>query len=615
MREIRAARSVLRVLFTAVRPNLSHVKPIRFSNRQVEAGFDRPWSSEFACALSSFSGLNLDAPTATEAPGKCSDDNDEDDDDVPSSSSSAMDSPAGEALRRFSGESDDDESDESDHGYHSNGDDRQVELCDDAVLEDVKTVVKMLHEFSKNRVEMRDKIEHCGIRVSNELVREVISRVRNDWEAAFTFFLWAGRQPGYAHSLREYHAMISILGKMRKFDTAWALVDEMRGVKTGVSLVTPQTLLIMIRRYAAAHDVSQAINTFYAYKRFKLKVGIEDFHGLLSALCRYKNVQDAEQLLYCNKEIFPFNTKSFNIILNGWSNVIGSPRQAERVWREMSKRGIRYDVVSYSSILSCYSKSGSIYRVLKTYERMKEMNIEPDRKVYNAVIHALAKARHVKEAIDLMKKMDEKGVSPNAVTYNSLIKPLCKAQKISEARVVFDEMLQRGHPPTVQTYHAFLRYLRTAEAAFEILENMTNVGCQPTNETYMMLIRKFCRWRQLDNVFKLWDLMIEKGISPDRSTYIVLIHGLFLNGELESANRYYAEMKEKQLPPEPKIDEMIQTWLSNKEIAKLQLAKSQVYQSSMTDRDTSLKLGHDKSFRQQVGTPKLVRDRGFSFWE
>nr|POE45440.1 pentatricopeptide repeat-containing protein, mitochondrial [Quercus suber] len=77
-----------------------------------------------------------------------------------------------------------------------------------------------------------------------------------------------------------------------------------------------------------------------------------------------------------------------------------------------------------------------------------------------------------------------------------------------------------------------------------------------------MLIRKFCRWRQLDNVFKLWSEMIQNGVDPDRSSYIVLIHGLFLNGKLEEAHKYYIEMKEKHLIPEPKTDEMLQAWLS-----------------------------------------------------
>ncbi|KAM6567810.1 hypothetical protein CsatA_026938 [Cannabis sativa] len=485
----------------------------------------------------------------------------------------------------------------------------------EGLAQDIKTLVHILRD-ELSRCEMRTKLDECGITASSELVMQVLAQVRNDWEASFTFFLWAGKHPGYSHSLREYHSMISILGKMRKFDTAWALIDEMRTRKDGQSLVTPQTLLIMIRRYCAVHDVGRAINTFYGYKQFKFPVGMGEFQGLLSALCRYKNVQDAEHLLFCNKDTFPFNTKSFNIVLNGWCNIIGSPREAQRIWWEMSKRGVQHDVVSFASIISCYSKSGNLNKVLRLFNKMKAMEIVPDRKVYNAIIHALAKGRFVKEAINLLRTMEGKGITPNGVTYNSLIKPLCKARKIDEAKQIFDEMLQHKISTSVQTYHAFFRVLRTGEEVFVLLEKMKEMGCEPTSDTYIMLIRKFSRWRQLDNVFKLWNEMIESGVSPDRSSYIVLIHGLFLNGQLEEAYKYYMEMKERQYLPEPRTEEMLQAWVTGKhqmaDVEDNQLRSRQPYGKTIP---ITKKIDQQTHFLREPETRSVVRERGFSFWD
>ncbi|XP_040996845.1 pentatricopeptide repeat-containing protein At5g15010, mitochondrial isoform X1 [Juglans microcarpa x Juglans regia] len=517
--------------------------------------------------------------------------------------------------------SDDDDGDCSGEEYEEDETEfKPLPLGDEGLVRDTMTIVDILRELGSSPSESKNKLEHCGITASSELVVAVLSQVRNDWEAAFTFFLWAGKQPGYAHSVREYHSMISILGKMRKFGTAWALIDEMRGGTNGPSLVTPQTLLIMIRRYCAVHDVGRAINTFYAYKRFKFEVRIDEFQGFLSALCRYKNVQEAEHLLFTNKNMFPFDTKSFNIILNGWCNVIVSPREGERIWREMSKRGIQHDVISYGCLISCYSKACNLKKVLQLFNQMKEMKIVMDRKVYNAVIHALAKGRLVKEAINLLKTMEEKGVAPNVVTYNSLIKPLCRAQKIEEAKEFFDEMLQRGFSPTIRTYHAFFRCLRTGEEVFVLLEKMKNMGCQPNSDTYMMLIRKFCRWRQVDNAFKLWNTMSKNGVHPDRSSYIVLVHGLFLNGKLEEAHKYYIEMKEKQFEPEPKTDEMIRAWMSGKHVPECQ--KNDLEGNQLNCRESvkntgfiSKRFDQARNFCRQPETRRVARERGFSFWE
>lgn len=497
---------------------------------------------------------------------------------------------------------------------------RQLDLTDDGLAQDVKAILDILGGPGSGPSEIKFKLEQCSMTVSSELVVEVLSRIRNDWEVAFTFFLWAGKQQNYAHAVREYHSMIAILAKMRKFDTAWTLIEEMRRGNTGPSLVTPQTLMIMIRRYCAVHDVGRAINTFYAFKRFNLQVGLEEFQSLLSALCRYKNVQDAEHLLFCNKNVFPFKTKSFNIILNGWCNVIGSTRHAERIWLEMGKRGIQYDVVSYACIISGYSKTSRLYKVFRLFDQMKKMKISPDKKVYNAVIHAFAKGRFVRDAINLLRTMENSGISPDVITYNSLISPLCKAHKTSEAKELLNEMLKKGLSPTIPTYHAFFRTLRTKEEVFELLDKMRKLNCRPTTETYQKLIRKFSRWRQLDIVFKLWNEMSESGVNPDRSSYIVLIHGLFLNGKLEEAHKYYIEMQEKGFLPEPKTNEMLQAWLSGKHVMedqKTELGQSKPEIDTLRNNAKAIPCKHDKEkdFLHQPEIRRVVREKGFSFWE
>ncbi|PIA49767.1 hypothetical protein AQUCO_01300479v1 [Aquilegia coerulea] len=515
-----------------------------------------------------------------------------------------------------------DHGDRSDDDNDENDEDGVEGLSskDENLVKKTNTIVGILAEFGDSGKEAKLKLEQCGITASRELVVEVLSRVRNDWAAAFTFFLWAGKQEGYSHSVREYHSMISILGKMRKFDTAWALIDEMKGGKTGPSLVNPQTLLIMIRKYCTVHDVAKAINTFYAFKRFKFEIGLEEFQDLLSALCRYKNVQDAEHLLFCNEKVFPLNTKSFNIILNGWCNMVVNLGEAKRFWRLMGKKGIARDTVSYSSMISCFSKVSNLHEVLKLFNQMKDLSVAPDQKVYNAVVHALAKGKHVKEAFDLLKTMEEKGFKPNVVTYNSLIKPLCKAHRVDDARVVFDEMLQKGFSPTIRTYHAFLSILTTGEEVFQLLEKMKKTGCLPINDTYIMLIRKFCRWRQIENVFKLWNEMCKNGISPDRSSYIVLVHGLFLNGKLEEAWKYYEEMKEKGFLPEPKTEEMLQAYTSARQTAGMPRLDAKDYQPNSYSSTKNAKVSsntsnNERDFLKLPETRKVTREKGFSFWE
>ncbi|CAA0839582.1 Pentatricopeptide repeat-containing protein -mitochondrial [Striga hermonthica] len=517
-------------------------------------------------------------------------------------------STAGDEEDAFGGDQNHDSDSESDEDIAAH---RTV--CNSGSAGDLKILMGILQTLDPQ--EKSKRLDHSGVNLTRQLAADVLAGTRNNWEAAFTFFVWAGKQPGYSHSLREYHTMIAILGKFRKFDTAWSVIDGMRPL----SLVTPHTLLIIIRKYAAVHDVGRAINAFYAHKRFGFKVGVDEFQGLLSALCRYKNVKDAEHLLFCNASIFPLCTKSFNIVLNGWCNVLGSLKEGKRIWKEMERRGVRHDVHSYSSIISCLSKLNRMGVVLKLYEKMKALDIQPDRKVYNAVIHALAKGRLVNEARGLMKTMEDKGISPNSITYNSIVMPLCKYRKLEEARELFNEMTARGLLPTTRTYHAFIRALRTGDEVFDLLDKMREAGCIPDHDTYIMLIKKFCRRRQLDLVFRVWAEMGKNGLDPDRSSYIVLIHGLFLNGKLDEANKYYLEMKEKELLPEPEIDAMLRAWVEGKTGDKLQK------DAPIDDRRSFSKLGdkagikskknhRENHFLRQPESRSVTREKGYSFW-
>ncbi|KAL2939059.1 hypothetical protein RDABS01_022508 [Bienertia sinuspersici] len=540
-------------------------------------------------------------------------------------------------LTKFASVTDENECANDDNdGFTGEGDEidsGKLGFSDDKIKHDLGVILEILKSTgSKNNLEqginscdkssvisgteVTNKLNQCGISISHELVIEVLSRCRNDWELAFLFFLWAGKQPGYEHSVRIYHSIISILAKKRKFDTAWTVIDKMR--RRGI--MNPNTLLIMIRRYSAVHDVVNAINTFHAFKRFNFPIGMEEFQKLLSALTRYKNVQEAEQLLFSNKNTYHFNSKSFNIILNGWCNVVCSPREANRFWRLMSDLRVKLDVISFSSIISCYSKLGRLKEVLKLFEQMKEMGIEPDRKAYNAILHALAKEGRAKDISNLLQTMEDKGIAPDVVTYNSLIKPLCRARKRDEAESLFSEMLNRGLQPTVRTFHAFLRIQRTGEDIFKLLDKM-ELACHPNQDTYLLLIRKFCRWGQLDNAFKLWDKMAERGLNEDASSYLALIRGLFLNGKLEEAHKIYLEMKEKELHPDAKTDELIQTWLSIKQMAESDTVITE--EASLMDNShvPSKTKGFTKHFDQgsdatrQPEFRKVVTEKGFSFCE
>eukprot|EP01018_Ginkgo_biloba_P035298 Gb_19520 [translate_table: standard] len=440
-----------------------------------------------------------------------------------------------------------------------------TESDEDSLFNDAQTILGKIQSLSIE--EAMETLDNCCLIPSSNLIQTLICRTRSNWKLAFTIFQWADAQPDYNHPVSAYHSMVSILGKHKKFNIAWDLIRDMheRG------MVTRQTLIIMIRRYSAAQDVLKAIKTFHAMETFNLSSDSDAFRCLLRALCINKYVEEAEELIYLNKMYFPLETKSFNIILNAWCNIVVDVVQAKRLWKDMFNLCITPDVSSYTTIISRLSKAGNLYDVLRLYDEMKKKGCIPNLKIYNALIFVLGKGKCVKEAVNLFHKIPEMGFHPNATTYTSLIYPLCMAGKLEDAYRVLDEMIQKGFTPTIRTYHAFFRFVKNGEDIFKLFHIMIESGCIPIIETYIMSIRRCCTWGQFENAFNLWNEMEKHGFCPDHSACIFLLNGFFLNGKVEEACKYYEEMKAKGFSLEPRTDEMFEAWIAGRKYASLQL--------------------------------------------
>ncbi|CAA2993819.1 Hypothetical predicted protein [Olea europaea subsp. europaea] len=162
----------------------------------------------------------------------------------------------------------------------------------------------------------------------------------------------------------RYHSMISILEKFRKFDTASALINDMRAA----SLLTPQALLIMIRKYTAVHD----------------------------------NVKDAEHLLFCNKSSFLLNTKSFNVY--SYSSIMlcylkaGNLNAVLRHFYKMKALEIEPDRKVYNAVIHAHAKGSFVKEARSLMKTKEEKGINPDTITCNSIIKPLCNARLRDEA-------------------------------------------------------------------------------------------------------------------------------------------------------------------------------------------------------------------------
>ncbi|KFK42476.1 hypothetical protein AALP_AA2G261900 [Arabis alpina] len=394
-------------------------------------------------------------------------------------------------------------------------------------------------------------LKESAFELNHESLYTLIWELRDEWRLAFLGFKWG--EKCCCNDQEVCDLMIWVLGNHQKFNIAWCLIRDM----FNVSRDTRKAMFIMMDRYAAANDTSQAIRTFDVMDKFKHIPDEEAFRGLLYALCRYGHIEKAEEFMLASKKLFPVDVEGFNIVLNGWCNVWTDVVEAKRIWREMGSYCIAPNEDSYCYMISCFSKVGNLFDSLRLCDEMKKRGLVPGVGVYNSLVYVLTRENCFDEAMKIVEKMKEEGLKPDSGTYNSMIRPLCESGKVEEARNVLATMISEKLSLTVDTFHAFLEAVNF-DQTLEVLDQMKIAYLGPTEDSFLLILGKLFKEKQPENALKIWTEMGRFEIAANHALYLATVEGLLACGWLEKAREVYSEMKSKGFSGNPKLQKLLE---------------------------------------------------------
>ncbi|KAL8256827.1 hypothetical protein R6Q59_028868 [Mikania micrantha] len=440
-----------------------------------------------------------------------------------------------------------------------------TESTSESTNSNVIKLIKLLRsDFDPEGGESTDFLDGSGIKPSEDFINSVIWALRDDWKLAFFVFKWG--QKWSCNDEKAWNLMIWVFGNHKKFDNAWCLIRYLYQS----SMDTQRPMLIIIDRYAAANEPTEAIRAFQLMEKFKLTPDQQAFYTLLDTLCKHGNVEEAEEFMFLNAKLFPLETEGFNIILNGWCNIYVDIIEAKRIWKEMDKNGIIADENSYTHLISCFSKVNNLFDSLRLYDEMKKKGWRPNRTVYNSLVYVLAHENCQEEALAILDKMRDMGFIPDSITFNFIIGPLCKAGRNVDARRVLSRMLEDNINPTIDTYHAFLEGKDLAfEESFQLLERMMKSGNGPNRDTFLIILGKLLQLNEVENALKIWVKMKQYEVSPDSAHYVMMVEGLMKHGLVAKAMELYAEMISIGITIDPKLAKLFKDYSQDDECKQL----------------------------------------------
>lgn len=121
------------------------------------------------------------------------------------------------------------------------------------------------------------------------------------------------------------------------------------------------------------------------------------------------------------------------------------------VFEQMQERGIKIDVVTYTSLLHWFSNDGDVDGAVRIWEEMKTRCCDPTVVSFTAYMKVLFDHNRVKEATKVYKEMLQSGCSPNCYTYTVLMEHLAGSGKYKEVLEIFNKMQEAGVQPDKAT--------------------------------------------------------------------------------------------------------------------------------------------------------------------
>ncbi|KAH7844893.1 hypothetical protein Vadar_032745 [Vaccinium darrowii] len=442
-------------------------------------------------------------------------------------------------------------------------------IVSDITETDVDRISKILKCQFRSPDDVMQALKGCSVNVSDSLVGQILKRFSYDWIPALGFFKWATSLMGFKFSADLYNSLVDILGKCRKFDIMWEVVEEMD--QLGKGYVSLNTMTKVFRRLAKAQRYKDAIEAFRKIEQYGLRKDVEAMNSLMDALVKGNSVEHAQEIYLEYKNCVVPNSHSFNILLHGWCK----SRQIDKgrdTMKDMESHGFSPDVISYTCFIEYYCHEKDFRKVNEILQEMEEKGCPPNSVTYTIVMHALGKAKEINEALKVHEKMKQRGCVPDCSFYSSLIYILSKAGRLKDAREVFDDMSKQGVSPDVVTYTTMMATAcehSQEDNALNLLREMEKNGCKPDLRTYTPLLKMCCRKKRMKVLSFLLNHMFENDVSLELGTYSLLVLGLCKSGKLEHACMFYEAMVLRGFVPNDCTSDMLR-----KELEKMGMEKA-----------------------------------------
>ncbi|KAJ4958517.1 hypothetical protein NE237_025628 [Protea cynaroides] len=400
--------------------------------------------------------------------------------------------------------------------------------------------------------------------LSTTLVENVLGRLfsgHSNGLKAFEFFKFSLRHSQFfSLSSDSFEKTLHILTRMRNFDKAWELMEEIR--RKNPSLLTLKSMSIFfskLAKFGSFEDTLEAFERMEKERRF----GVEEFNVLLRAFCTQRQMIEARAVFRKMYPRYSPNTQTMNILLLGFKES-GNITAVELFYHEMVRRGFKPNVVTYNIRIDAYCKKGCFGDGLRLLEEMEKVNCLPTIETITTLIHGAGIAGNLSQARQLFEEIPVRNLKPDIGAYNALMAAFIRARDVRSAMELMDGMeeLNIGHD-NVTYYTMFLGLKRSdgLEGVCKLYHRMIERNFVPNMRTVVVLMKFFCENRRPDLGLELWGYLVERGCCPHGHALDLLVTALCCHGRGEEAYECCKQVLERGRHLTPRAFHIVERFL------------------------------------------------------